>query len=562
MALTRNSWWLYLPGLEYIQLSQEGIVRQRHLLHLIAGRVSTPSLLAALAIGIFLVPGSAMQAQSAPGQEGGPANADQAQAMTAAVQDLREQVRELRAVVDEMRAEAAQYRAETAALRQELEATQNRLPPPGAAQPAPSAAESTSPPAPAPVLHSLEARIASLEESSQLLSGKIDEQHQTKVESASRYHVRLSGIVLLNLFGNRGSADSADFPTYVPVANPYNSDGDFGATLRQSQIGLEVFGPHLAGARTMGTLQADFAGGFPYQANGVNSGLFRLRIASFRMDWEHTSLVAGQDDLFLSPLSPTSFASLAVPAFSYAGNLWGWTPQLRLEHRFALSDSQSVTVQAGILDNLSGQPPYVSYGRAPQAGERTGPGYGLRSAWSTSRLGQPLTFGVAGYYGRQDWGFYRHLDGWAGMADWQIPIAPGLSLTGELYRGRAAGGLGAGLGRSAIFSGNILDPTTQVLGVNSAGGWSQLKLRANSKLEFNGGFGMDAPFARDLRAYPAPQSYLDPTLAANRGALVNFIYRPRSNLLFSTEFRHLETSDIISPSQQAEQVNMMMGILF
>src|SRR5581483_6035877 len=111
----------------------------------------------------------------------------------------------------------------------------------------------------------------------------------------------------------------------------------FGATLRQSEIGLEVFGPMLAGAKTSGTVQADFAGGFPFTWNGVNSGYFRLRTASARMDWENISVVAGQDDLFISPLSPTSFASLAVPALNYSVNLWGLIPQVRVEHRFTIS---------------------------------------------------------------------------------------------------------------------------------------------------------------------------------------------------------------------------------
>ena len=51
--------------------------------------------------------------------------------------------------------------------------------------------------------------------------------------------------------------------------------------------------------------------------------------------WIGTILRSSPDKtmLYVSPLSPTSFASLAVPAFGYAGNLWGWIPQVRVEHR-------------------------------------------------------------------------------------------------------------------------------------------------------------------------------------------------------------------------------------
>src|SRR5207237_3741213 len=105
------------------------------------------------------------------------------------------------------------------------------------------------------------------------------------------------------------------------------------------------------GAKSSGEVQLDVGGGFPAGAlDGVNSGLVRLRTASMRLDWARTSIVAGQDSLFISPHSPTSFASLVVPSLGYSGNLWAWTPQLRVEHRFDLTDGQSILMQGGILD--------------------------------------------------------------------------------------------------------------------------------------------------------------------------------------------------------------------
>src|SRR5438093_435420 len=232
--------------------------------------------------------------------------------------------------------------------------------------------------------------------------------------------------------------------------------------------------------------QVVISGGLPNTLNGVNYGLLRLRIARMRMDWARTSIIAGQDNAFISPLSPTSFASLAVPTFGYAGNLWGWIPQVRVEHRFDISDGHNVMVQGGILDNLVGEPPYTSFNRDAQAGERSGqPAYGTRVAWTHNLFGRTMTLGAAGYYSRQDWGFNHHLDGWAGMTDWDIPIAPRVNLSGEFYRGTAVGGLGGGVGRSVLFSG-IPGPATQIRALDSIGGWSQLKLKASSRLEGKG----------------------------------------------------------------------------
>ena len=45
-----------------------------------------------------------------------------------------------------------------------------------------------------------------------MMEGKINDQYQTKVESGSKYRLRLSGLVLLNLFENRGTVDNLDFP--------------------------------------------------------------------------------------------------------------------------------------------------------------------------------------------------------------------------------------------------------------------------------------------------------------------------------------------------------------
>ena len=84
---------------------------------------------------------------------------------------------------------------------------------------------------------------------------------------------------------------------------------------------------------------------------------------------------------------------------------------------------------------------------------------------------------------------------------------------------------------------------SQVRALNSAGGWAQLKYRPANKLEFNGAIGQDAPYMADMRAFTNPQAYGDPTLTKNQGSLVNVIYRPRSDLLFSAEYRHLKEVD-------------------
>jgi hypothetical protein len=512
-----------------------------------------------------------------------PASADSSHdSVSDSVRELREQVRELQAAVAGMRSDWQQARAETTELRRELdEVRAGTVPQTAVLRPAVAKSE-TANPEPAvgglqngtPQDQSQDQRksehAASLDEEYQLLSGKVDDQYQTKVESASKYRVRLSGIVLMNLASNQGVVDSIDLPT-LAYARPVGvSGGSFGATLRQSEIGFEAFGPTVAGAKTTADLQLDLAGGFPPVPNGINSGLVRLRTATMRMDWTNTSVVVGQDAIFFSPGSPTSFAMLAIPALSYAGNLWGWVPQIRVEHRVALGGDSSLIFQGGILDPVTGEAPGTlpgesgsGYYRQPGPGEASRqPAYGTRVGWTQNVFGQPLRVGVGGYYSRQDYGFGRNVDGWAGMADIELPLSQQFTLSGKLYRGRAIGGLYGAFGQSVLFSGNPASPGTQVQALNSIGGWAQLKYRPANKWEFNAAFGMDNPYASDLRYFQYPFSYGDASLARNLGSFVNMIYRPRSDLLFSAEYRHLTTYSLTDGGNNAGHLNLTMGVLF
>ncbi len=522
-----------------------------------------------------------------------------------AVRELQDQVRQLHAMMEEMRAENAQSRSEMQKLRQDLQATRALLEHPGPAaaegtgQVVASAgtAESTSPTmtsgdagAAAPqTTPALEDRVQKLEDTAALLGSKIDEQYQTKVESASKYRARLHGIVLMNAFHTVGNPDNLDLPTFAQQVQPGFQSASTGATLRQSEIGLEIFGPRLAGAKTSADIQLDFAGGFPNTGNGVNFGIVRLQTANVRFDWGHTSIVAGQDSLFISPLAPTSFASLSIPTFAFAGNLWGWTPQLRVERRFSLSNEQTVTVQAGILDNLDWEFPQQQnpslqqnpsptspnqpnpFLRVPQAGEMSGqPAYAVRTAWSRPVNGHLLSFGAAGYYGRQAWTWSRYTDSWAGMLDWEIPLPGRFGLSGEFYRGRGIGGLGGAAGQSAVFggSGQQGDQLAPVRALHAVGGWAQLKFRVTPKVELNAVVADDNAYAGDIRGFALDgNSNFSTIIGRNQGALANVIFRPRSDLLLAAELRRLQTFPIYSSSSCpqrcfANQVNLSVGILF
>jgi len=501
--------------------------------------------------------------QTAPGNKN-----PQDASLADAVQQLEEQVKELRSIVADLRSQSDQYRAETRQLREELHSAVVQLPAPApktldVSQAGTSSADQD--PSQPGAASSSESRLSKLEEQVDLLNGKTDDQYQTKVESRSKYKIRLSGLVLMNLFSNRGRLLNSDLPGEVDGPDLLGRANSTGISLRQSQIGLEVFGPEVAGAKTRGDLQADFAGGFQYAPNGISLGLLRLRTATVHIDWPRTSIVAGQDAPFFSALSPTSFATLAEPALSYSGNLWTWIPQIRVEHRLLASENSSVVLQGGILDGLTGEPPVYAYGRTAQAGEYSRqPGYAGRIAWSHNFSGQPLTIGAGGYYSRQNWGFGRNINAWASTVDWNVPLGKLFGFSGEFYRGQALGGLGGGSYYSALFSKVSSDPTGRVQGLESLGGWAQLKLRASSKVEFNVAAGQDNPFASEIRAFPFSYGTSMGRVphSRNQSAILNAIYHPRSDLVFSAEYGHISTYQIDNEHYTADRFNLVMGILF
>ena len=534
-----------------------------------------------LVAGLLLpcsVEAQSQQARSAASSSPSASEASETPAEIRALADLirglQDQVRTLNSQLGDLRMEQERASQEARELRRELDVVraQGSPAPGGPLNPysAPTAKESVAQPAPAaspstPQSQTPESRIAKLEEDQQVMEGKINDQYQTKVESGSKYRLRLSGIVLMNLFENRGTVDNLDFPEVAEsrLANePNASPGAFAGTLRQSQIRLQAFGPDVAGARTSADVNLDFAGGLVDTANGHTMGVLRMRTGVVRLDWANTSIVAGQDRLFFAPLAPTSLASVAIPPLSYSGNLWAWTPQVRVEHRIMVSDASSLSIQGGILDNVTGDIPPDRYIRYPTWGEQSAlPAYAARVSWTYRMFGRDLTVGAGGFYGRQDWGFSRGVDGWAGTVDLTLPLGKLFEFTGAFYRGRAVAGLGGGIGQSVLLNGPFANPATAFRGLDSMGGWAQLKFKVKSNFEINGAFGSDNPFAGELRQYNANTIYPG-SYTRNLSPLVNFIYQIRSDILVSTEYRFLKSSVLDSGSYKATQVNLSLGYIF
>jgi hypothetical protein len=451
--------------------------------------------------------------------------------------------------LQETRSEIADSRREIEQLRQALEELRNQV-----QANRPSGDEK---------LRLDEPSAAIADQDANFLAAKVAELHQNKVESASRYRVRLSGLVLFNSYRNSGALDMQDLPSLAFPRSPGFPDGSTGATLRQTVLGIDATGPKLLGAQTSAGATIDFAGGSPTTSYGVASGLLRLRTAQIALDWERTSLTIGQDTPFFSPLSPTSYATMLEPALGWSGNLWVWTPQIEVEHRFSLRRGSFLVLQGGLLDPLTEETPPFQ-GRIPTAGEATRvPALASRIAIDRSSAAHhPFSIGFGGYRARQRYQAFNGIDSWTLNADFKIPVGNHLELSGEWYTGQAVGGLGGGIWTSVVYP-DSTQPHTAIHPLRSTGGWMQLKAKPTTRFEINGALGQDENFGEDLRSYSTPfTDYGFIALKKNSTGFVNFVYKPNSFLLFSLEYRHLFTASALGENASGDHVNFAAGVRF
>jgi hypothetical protein len=399
-----------------------------------------------------------------------------------------------------------------------------------------------------------------------LLNARVEEQRQTKVESASKFRLKLSGLALFNAFDNSGNVDNLDLPSIALRKFAGNPSGGVGASVRQSIIGLTGFGPQLFGARTSADLQMSFYGGLPSGYTATTSGIANLRIARIRFDWENTSAIAGLDTPFFSPNMPTTYMSVAVPGFASAGNLWAYTPTIRVEQRFGGAGTP-FKLEAGLLDP-SANINYTTTNnlRQPSPAESSRiPTYAVRISYDRKSEGRLASFGVGGVYSPQEFFGNYHQYGWAATADWKFALLPRTELSGQFFTGRGIDGFGGLPENPYPLQNQFLYTalTARLLAnVGVIGGWSQLKFRWNAQHEFNAAAGTGGRNSVALRealgtSFPVP---LIP--ARNQMFFANYIFRPRSDLLFSAEYRRLRTYEATGPADSAGQVGLAVGFLF
>lgn len=408
------------------------------------------------------------------------------------------------------------------------------------------------------------AAIDDLRERQAMHESELATQAQSKVESESKYPVKVTGMLLMSSFVNTGAVDTPATPSVA-----VGGQGSAGATLRQTILGFDASGPHMFGARSFADLRVDFFGSQAASAPttsysgyyNTNSAFLRLRTAHAGLEWDRTQIYFALDHPIISPDTATSLTATAVPALAWSGNLWTWNPQAVFTQNLSSRGSRGVQLQAALIDagdaplTPAAEPASTVIYVPPSSSEQSSrPGVEARVALLGSGLDdRRMHVGVGGYFAEHDSALRRNYDSWASTLDARLPLFAHLELNGNFYRGAALGGLGGGGYKDFAYSPNPAGGY-YFRPLDDVGGWAQLKERATERLEFNAAYGMDNVFAHELRRYYSQAGSMLQNLARNRTFTGNVIYSPSAYLLFSLEYRRLESTPVEDGSAASSNI--------
>jgi outer membrane murein-binding lipoprotein Lpp len=349
----------------------------------------------------------------------------------------------------------------------------------------------------------------------EILQAQVAELAETKVESSTRFPVKLFGTLHASVFTNSGNANWLDNPNLVAAPFPDGQPGTLSISARQTRIGFLAGGPSVGPFRSSAFVAMDFFGGIPGFQTGQVMGLPRLLMAFGRLESERTAVEVGQDYMILAPRDPSSLAAYAFPLLYRSGNLYMRVPQVRVEQKVVGGLRATAGIVAPVAGDLVGDaflfvPPALS-------GERSRrPGVQGRLAYVAGdpELTRAVDVGVSGHRGWERRGA-NLAPSWASALDLSARLDV-IGVAGEYFVGENIDAFGGGTGLDA----------------RSTGGWGQVQLFPSRRLSFAAGAGVD-----DIR---------DPrrsTLARqrNQSAFANVIFSITPELETSFEYRQLRT---------------------
>ena len=296
----------------------------------------------------------------------------------------------------------------------------------------------------------------------------------------SSLDVQLYGYIKLDAAADTSRTNIGDFARWVENEHGRDNDHQFNVTARQTRLGLKIQGPRTDEIKTSGRIEVDFYGG-GYGGGIENRPELRMRHAYMQIDWpkQRFSILAGQTWDVISPLFPST---LNFPVAWWAGNIGHRRPQVRLTKCVRLGPKTDLKLEGAVtrtIGEASGFDPGDTGEDAdfPTLQARTSVTFPLLEAG-------PTTIGVSAHWGQEEYDtdaldHHQMLDTWSANIDFVQPIAPWMTVKGEVFTGENLdaylGGIGQGVNAATLSE------------IRSWGGWAAATLGPWGKLHFNVG---------------------------------------------------------------------------
>jgi uncharacterized coiled-coil protein SlyX len=464
-------------------------------------------------------------------------------------ESIPEQIQKLTEAMARTQTQLEQSQHQLEEMREELAALQRQMAQAGSAVPRPAQANPPSPPSTQATSPATAAAIDDLRERQAMQESQIATHEQAKVETESKYPVKLTG-----LYGT----------------------GSTGASVQQTILGFDSRGPHLFGARSYADLRVDFygsSGSGTYSAvytgyYTASAAILRLRTAHAGLQWPRTDAYFALDRPIFSPDAPTSLTAVAEPPLAWSGNLWTWNPQVGVTQDVGFAASYNLRLQGAFID-VGDAPLSVASASAaksvviPTSAEQSRwPGEEARIALLGPKLEEGAHIGFGGYFAPHLSPVGTRFDAWASTLDAKLLLPGRLQFTGTFYRGAALGGLGGGAYKDFGFRADPDSDEYYFRPYDDVGGWAQLKEKLSERVEFNAAFGQDNVFARELRPYAVPGGTMYQNLARTQTYTGNVIFSPKASLLFSLEYRYLRSIPVIGAPAESNIIGVAAGYKF
>ncbi len=391
-------------------------------------------------------------------------------------------------------------------------------------------------------LDSLRQRVEDTEAALATLREQIATEAGSAFRTRSRVAVEFSGRALMNVFSNTSRTNNVDVPVFARPDSGTGPQGGLAMSIRQTKLAMAISVADIAGGTFSGDLDVDFYGGQLPSSGGRTFPLVRLRTARGTIDWTRAQLLFGQDHPLIAELDPVSLASVGVPGFTAAGNLWLWLPQIR--GTVHTTGRVRFGAQAAILAPTSGEASGL-FDTQFDAAERTGSPYlqaQVRVDWGEDEKAGLITIGV--HNGRVADATDTPQRSRAFALSWRVPIGSKLEWRGESFVGEALRGLGGG----GISQGIGVNGTP----IRTSGGWTQLNVRPTSRWLVGLGGGFDDP--EDADVLPG-------------GRTLNTVYeahahwRPAGPIVVGLEWRQIAT-EFTSGARTNRHLNLAFGYEF